>query len=196
MSQELRFENVVHLQVRAGDTGAVLAEHEAHNDISDDMMCSGRQIYLTDEVDDPMPYCFLLKDGPLWTGFTWNQRNPWAPYCYVPNNLYNGVADASANPHWAPHARGTFVNGRWKLFYQWTQLADDLQLKAIGLTGWDNDHTSYAQRWGCITNAWSVITPQSLITLPTPILVRGRKGGSQVQDILEISYYLSVVGVN
>lgn len=192
----LKFENEVQITLRDSRTGDVISEHTTHNDISDDILVSGRNIYSNDCVNDVRPYCFLLRDGAAWSGFTWDRKNPWAPYTYSPNNLYGGGFDATANPHWKAYTSLTTVGGRWKLFYQWTQLADDLQLKALGLTGWDSDQTSIPNRAGCITNAWSVFTPHTLIVLPTPILVKGRKGGTQVQDILEISYYLSVVGVN
>ena len=196
MDNALRFDNTVDLVIRAGDTGEVLQGVSTHNDISDDLLGSGRHIYANDIVNESRPYCFILRDGPDWSGFTWNRKNPWAPYCFVPNNLYNGAFDATANPHWRAQSSCALVNGRWRLFYQWTQLADDIQLKALGLTGWDGGVANVPNCYGMVTNAWSVVVPQTLIILPTPILVRGRKGGTQVQDILEISYYLSVVGVN
>lgn len=194
MDIPLRFDNEISLTVRDGETGEVRHQLTQHNDISDDMLASGRNIYVNDFIEDPRPYCFLLRDGADWSGFTWNRKNPWAPYCYVPNNLYGGSFDAIANPHWRAQSGCSAAGGRWRLFYQWTQLADDLQLKALGLTGWDSAYP--AATYGMVTDAWSVIVPQSLIVLPTPVLVRGRKGGTQLQDILEISYYLSVVGVN
>jgi hypothetical protein len=192
----LKFDNEVQITLRSSVTGKVLGEYTSHNDVSDDILASGRNIYSNDTLNDVRPWCFLLRDGPLWSGFTWDRKNPWAPYTCSPNNLYGGSFDGTANPHWRAYSSCSYVGGRWKLFYQWTQLADDLQLKALGLTGWDADQSNLAQKSGCITNAWSVFTPQTLIVLPTPIPVKGRKGGTQVQDILEISYYLSVVGVN
>jgi hypothetical protein len=197
MTEAVRFDNTVSIRLTAGDTGKVLYEDEIHNDISDDLLGSGRWIYVNAIRDEAFPWCFILRDGPKWAGFTWDRTNPWAPYSNVPNNLYDGAFDPTADAHWMGQiGLSTYVNGRWKRFYRWTKLADDLQLKAIGLTGWDMDQGSMAARQGCINGAWSTITPQSLIILPSAITVRGNKGGSQVQDILEISYYLSVVGVN
>lgn len=200
MNPAVTFKNTVQLVVRSGDTGEELFRHEDHNAISDDMLANAQNIYLYGEIG-LLPACFLLKDGPAWSGFTWDPRNPWAPYCATVNNLYGGSFDVTADPHWKLQlsAAATWVPAelRHKLFYTWTKLADDLSVRALGLTGWGwGEVTGGTVSLGLATSQATVFVPQSLIILPTPVLVRGRKAGTQIPDILEVSYYLSAVGVN
>ena len=194
--------NTVQLLLRSGDTGEELFRYEDHNDISDDITVFARRLYAATRNLGAAgnPYCFLLKDGPDWTGFTWDRKNPQAPYCAAANNLYNGAYDTNADPHWTSRVAGATWNAtekRHKLFFTWTKLAEDLSVKALGLTGWD-DHwiPNFPVCMGIDTSKTTVFVPQTLITLPAPILVRGRRGGTQIPDILEVSYYLSAVGVN
>ena len=188
-------QNIVNLTVRSGETGEELFSFEDHNDISDDLLAANGYVYIAPIRETAAPYCFLLKDGPDWASFVWDRRNPWAPYCATPNNLYNGGYDATADPHWRPKA-WSFAGDRHRLFFQWTKLADDLTVKALGLTGWDSTVPNFPNSCGIVEDTPGVFVPQSLIILPTAITVKGRKGGTQVPDILEVSYYLSVVGVN
>ena len=188
-------ENIAQVKVRSGETGEVLFEVEQHNDISDDLLACGRFIYTAPTRNEAYPYCFLLKDGADWDTFTWDRKNPWAPYCATLNNIYDGGYDTTANPHWVPKS-WSFVDNRHKLFFQWTKLADDMSVRAFGLTGWDNAAPNFPASQGIVSSAPGVFVPQTLVILPSAALVKGRKGGTQTPDILEISYYLSAVGVN
>ena len=192
---EATLQNIVQVAVRSGETGKTLFEFENHNDISDDLLACGKFIYMAPTRSEAYPYCFLLKDGTDWDTFTWDRKNPWAPYCATLNNIYNGDYDATANPHWVTKS-WSFINNRHKLFFQWTKLADDLNVRAFGLTGWDPNVPNFPASQGIVSSAAWVFVPQTLVILPSAVLVKGRKGGTQTPDILEISYYLSAVGVN
>jgi len=197
---KLEFKNEVVLRVISGDTGKVSAESRIHNDISDDVLGWATNIYLNGGAvasgnGTGYPACFLLPDGPDWATFSWDRTNPWAPYCYSLNSLYQGVNDGSADQHWAKHV-WSFDGARHKLSFRWTRLADDFQLKGLGLTAWDPYTSDFPGGYGLVSGAPSVFVPQTLVTLPTSLLIKGRKGGDQTPDTLEISYYMSLVGVN
>ena len=198
MSSALEFKNEIVLRVTNGETGALRDEVRLHNDISDDVLAWVRNIYLNaggDAGGTGYPACFLLPDGADWATFSWDRTNPWAPYCYSLNSLYQGVNDATADQHWGKHT-WTFDGVRHRLWFRWTKLADDLQLKALGLTGWDSSVDNFPTSCGLASGVPTVFTPQTLVVLPTSMLVRGRKNGTQVPDTLEISYYMSLVGVS
>ena len=190
----LTFDNKATIRLRCGQTGEIKAETEVHNDISDEMLASANMIYLNSYMNNYPPICCLFPDGPLWASFTWDRTNPWCPYMYTLNNTYQGNVDATANSHYAG-PNWTFDGTRHRLWYQWTKLADDFQLKAIGLTAWDAWVAQFPQCYGMQAQP-VVFHPQSLVVLPTSFTIKGRKGGLQVPDTLEISYYLSLVGVN
>ena len=196
--QAVDFKNDITIRVLSGETGKVLDEAHAHNDISDDLLAWCRVIYgngYANASGAGCPCCFFLPDGPLWNGFIWDRSNPWAPYCYSMNNLYQGEVDATAEPHWANH-KWNWDGSRHRLWFRWTKLADDVQLKALGLTAWNPWVDQWAQGYGVVNGQPTVFIPQTLVVLPSSILVRGRKNGTQIPDTLEISYYLSIVGVN
>ena len=195
--QAIDFKNEIQITVRSGETGKVLHEIDTHNDISDDMLAAEYHTYFNAKGNTGTPWCFLLQDGPLWSGFTWDRTNPWAPYCYSQNNLYQGVADTSADMRYAGNTwTWDAASKRHKFWFRWTKLADDITLRAFGLTGWNSFVEQWPQCYGIQNNAPVVFCPQSLVVLPTPILIHGRKAGSQIPDTLELSYYLSLVGVN
>lgn len=204
----LSFDNEVEVTVRSGKTGEVAYRYEGCNSISDDILGPYGRIYFTPMLaTTAAPYCFILPDGSQWTSFTFDRQNPWAPYCATANNS----VDPDSEPQWAQRqsvggytAPTNTVTGKHKLFFEWGiagGLPFDFQLRAIGLTGWQNsgytggDITAY--NFGVsVADQPSVIVPQTLLILPSAVTVHGRNGGSGTPDILQISYFLSVVGTS
>jgi hypothetical protein len=210
-----RFHNSIELIVRSGETGEEKAVYK-DNAISDDFLVTAGKIYGNNSLSSfsfhNQPTCFLLPDDPipgpsspwaLWTlatGGTLPRLDPWAPYCYSLNN----VGDATADELWKPKGSGSpgytapssATGFRHKLFYTWSQLPFNIQLKAVGLTDMQPEYyNEYAM--GLVGNGLpAIFVPQALVVLPQSILVHGRLGGTQTPDILEISYFLSVVGAS
>jgi hypothetical protein len=211
----LKFDNEVSIKVFSGATGELREEWSGDNAISDDFICgggAGGRIFNSD-VTGPHPYCFLLPDGPNWAGFTWDRTNPYAPYSISVNNLLDGGAE----PLWAPHPpqaasfaflasdnitalpNPTGVAGRWRIQFAWGNpgIANDFQLRALGLTAWENDIADNLYGAGSSVNFHQTIfMPQTLVVLPSAITVHGRNGGAGTPDFLQVSYFLSVVGAS
>jgi hypothetical protein len=194
----VKFENPVAITVRSGETGEIRHEWHGENAISDDVLCAYGQVFYTNLNAGPGPYCFLLPDGANWTGFTYNRQEPYAPYCISVNNFIT----SGQNPFQAKTtytAPSNWVTGQHKFFYEWNNLSNNIQLKAIGLTGWQNNASGgnlNPNVFG-LTNAEPIILiPQTLVVLPTSILIHGNNGGSTTPDVLEVSYFLSVVGAS
>lgn len=207
----LKFDNTYVITVRSGETGEILREQDGHNTISDDFLCGRGHVftnhYLTggSSPSTGAPYCFLLPDGASWTGFSWDRTNPWAPY----STTANAIVDTGADPLYKamtstgcsltkPFDTGNPLN-KWKLFYRWSLLPINLQLKAFGLTGWQDNVTAFV--FGASgAQQQTTFVPQTLVVLPVSILVRGRNVSvpspvsAQTPDVLEITYYLSIVG--
>jgi hypothetical protein len=76
--------------------------------------------------------------------------------------------------------------------FSWNNLPNDLQLKAVGLTGVQRD-TFSSNLYGDNNLVQVNFCPETLVILPTSFLVHGVVPGG-VPDILELSYYISVVG--
>jgi hypothetical protein len=195
----VKFENPVSIKVRNGDTGEVQHSWDGANAISDDVLCSYGATFITNLNSGSGPGCFLLPDGVNWSGFTFDRANPWAPYCIAVNNTF----DLSAQNQWQFKTTYTPpsnpVTGQHKFFFLWNNLPTDFQLKAIGLTGWQNVNAGGNINQGVfgLTNGQpTVFVPQTLVILPTSILIHGRNGGSTTPDVLEISYFFSVVGAS
>jgi len=202
MYQGLKFENEVQLKVISGKTGETVAEWSKDNAISDDVLCAYGHIFITQMQGGGAPWCFLLPDDPIgytnWTGFTFDRTNPYAPYCATANNS----VDTGADPQWQTRqtytAPLTPVGGRHKLFFEWTKLPLDFQLKALGLTGWQSSSAGGDipdAQFGAVNQQPTIFIPQTLVVLPSSILIHGRNGGSGTPDILQVSYFLSIVGV-
>lgn len=209
---KVKFDNEVQLKVISGKTGEVVTEWAGDNAISDDMIAGGQgggRIFAA-PADGVRPYCFLLPDGPNWTGFTYDRQNPWAPYCISVNNS----VDTGAEPFWKQYSQFNFfapdnmtnlltqpptgIAGRYRLFFSWgiPGLPFDFQLKAIGLTAWANNYADYIYGAGSQSNLHqSIFVPQTLVVLPAAITVHGRDNGLGTPDVLQISYFLSIVGV-
>jgi hypothetical protein len=199
-----KFENEVSIKLISGETGEVKYDSTQENAISDDFLCPYAAIY-TQITHNQAPYCFILPDGPNWSGFTFDRMNPYAPYSVAVNNYVNNGAD----PQWkAYNGVGGYtgpygVLGQTKLFFQWTNLPNDFQLRAIGLTGWqsyqlggDTPDTIYGAGFSPTVNLTpTVLVPQTLVVLPSAILIHGILPGG-IPDILQISYFLSIVGVS
>src|SRR5271166_5268686 len=205
---KLKFDNEVTITLRSGKTGEILWESTQDNAVSDDLLCPAQTIFMqpnragnasTPYVGD-YPICFILPDGPNWAGFTFDRANPWAPYCISANNSVDNAAD----PQWQGYVHGSgytpvsTVFGKTKFFYQWTNLPQDFQLKGIGLTGWQGDAPNQSPRIGFQSTPYvpTVFVPQTLVVLPTSILVHGRNLGTETPDVLQISYFLSIVGTS
>lgn len=206
----MKFENHIELVVKSGDTGEILHTYTQSNAISDDFLANSGHIYINESLNGfpayGEPWCFLLPDGVAWTGFSWDRTNPWAPYCttlqrYQDRNV--GVnAYYQSKTYTAPFGSGN-PTPKHKLFYQWTALPQDIALKAIGLTALQ-EPTYGAGIFGIFdppdAQPGATFVPETLVILPSAINVRGRNavGGvpTQTPDILEVSYYLSIVGVS
>lgn len=201
-----KFTNEVRIVVREGDSGAIVHDSQQHNDISDDFTC-GRDVILMNHVSNTaQPYCFLLPDdagsppSTEWSGFVFDRVDPWAPFATQSNNYNHSgtIIDASADSNWktkvsltAPYGTGNTTSPDWKFFFRWSALPQNLQLKAIALTGWQNDLDDSVFGAGLSP---VIFKPQTLVVLPTSILIRGRQSGAQTPDVLEVSYFLSIVG--
>ncbi len=200
-----KFDNEVTITVRSGKTNEVLYEITHDNAISDDILCPTGNIFIQQQPNGA-PYCFILPDGPNWSGFTYDRSNPWAPYCVTANNSVDNAADTQWQ-RWV--VSGGFtppvgVLGKYKLFYQWSNLPQDFQLRAIGLTGWQSQITSGDTPDNIFgagispnqINIPSVFIPQTLVVLPSAIMIHGRNFGTETPDVLQISYFLSIVGTS
>lgn len=200
-----QFNNHIELVVRSGDTGEVKETFVQHNAISDDFLCTSGYIFINESLNGwptyGFPYCFLLPDGAAWTGFVWDRTNPWAPYCCTTQRTgdqNNGVDTYyKSKTYTAPNGTGN-PTSKHKLFYSWSALPKDISLKAIGLTAMQEVWTG-AGICGISDNPM-IFVPQSLVILPNAITVRGRNAvngvPTQTPDILEVSYFLSIVGVS
>ncbi len=210
-----KFHNSVELVVRSGVTGEEIFAYK-DNAISDDFLVTYGRLYTNTSLNGDsfhnQPVCFLLPDDPvpgpsspwtLWntaTGGTLPRMDPWAPYCYSASNSQDSSADqlyktkGTGLPGYTPPSLATGF--RHKLFYSWSNLPVNLQLKAIGLTDMQPEiYLEYAM--GVVGNGLpAIFVPQTLVVLAQSILVHGRNGGATTPDILEISYFLSVVGAS
>jgi len=192
------FNNKVHIQVKSA-AGEILSDYEDHNDYADDVLVAGGCLSRINLYERAGPWCFLLPDGPKWSEFIFDRKNPWAPYCMTINNS----ADTDANPLFASRdmalggAGAQKIGNQWKLFFKWSKLPKDISLKAVGLMGFGG-HTDNPRPHGAYANTPTVFNPQTLLVLPQPLFVKGRKdatGASQAPDTLEVSYYIGLVGV-
>lgn len=197
------YNNRVEIVIKSKD-GKVLNEYAKNNAISDDFLAPAFRIFDNTTLAQfggsfGSPAAFLLPDGAEWTSYPgWNPRNPWAPYTCTVNNsanntantLYNTLSKQSPNNLTLPQSSTQY---RWKMFYSWTQLPVDLQLKAVGLTGLQTDVFN-TTLFGQVANQPVQFCPEALVILPTSFLVHGLSGATGVPDVLEVSYFISVVG--
>lgn len=197
------YSNRVEVVVKSQE-GEVLHQYAKDNAISDDFLVPTLRIFDNSTLSSSAgtfssPLAFLLPDGAEWAIYPgWDPRNPWAPFTNTLNNSLNfsantlalGLSKNSPNNLSGPN---TSTQYRYKMFYSWTQLPVDLQLKAIGLTGMQTDvHNPIL--FGAITNTPANFCPQTLVILPSSFLVHGLTGSTGVPDVLEVSYFISVVG--
>lgn len=204
----LKHDNPVEVTVLSGDTGEVKYHYDGHNAISDDILGMTSYVFITQFAGTTgPPWCFILPDGMQWSGFTYDRMNPWAPYCITANNS----VDTSAQPQWQARqgvggytAPTNTVTGKHKLFFQWSDLPTDFNLRAIGLTGWQSENIGAGGDMGdfcfgagnTLNLQPTVFIPQTLLVLPSAVLVHGRNGGAGTPDVLQISYFLSIVGTS
>jgi hypothetical protein len=202
------FQNSVEIVVK-NKAGEIIHEFKKDNAICDDFLVNYGRIFMNDALNSfngpySSPVAFLLPDGPLWTGLpAFDRTNPYAPYVLTNNNVTNGSANelyaaltkSSPNNLTPP---STATQNRWKMFYSWSQLPLDLQLRAIGLTAMQTDQISNGYvGFGLYGNALpAVFVPETLIVLPSAFLVHGLSGATNIPDVLEISYFISVIGAS
>jgi hypothetical protein len=199
-----KFKNEVTVKLISGATNEVLLDETKENAISDDFLCPTGYIYQNGVHGSETPYCFLLPDGPNWTGFVYDRQNPWAPYSTTASNYIDNTAD----PLWKSYAAsssGTYtapygVLGTTQLFFQWSNLPVNLELRGIGLTAVQSNNGNNGdvpdQWFGAVADEPVIFVPETLVILPSAILVHGRNGGVGTPDILQITYTLSVVGIS
>jgi hypothetical protein len=193
------FKNPVSIKVLDGDTREVKQEWNGENAISDDVLCAYGQVFYTNLRSGNGPICFLLPDGGNWTGFTYNRQEPYAPYCISANNYLYPSEQTVYQQFTTYTPPSNNVTGQHKFFYEWNNLPTNIQLKAIGLTGWQSNLTGGnlpPAVFGLTASQPIVLIPQTLVILPTSILVHGYNGGATTPDVLEVSYFLSVVGAS
>ena len=202
----LKLDNPVEVTVISGKTGKVAYHYDGHNAISDDILGeTGRVFYTGFENIPTVPYCFILPDGAQWSGFIYDRSNPWAPYCITANNS----VQTSTNTQWQARqgvggytAPSNTVTGKHKLFFEWSDLPLDFSLRALGLTGWQSstaggDMGDFTFGAGVSLNQQpTVFVPQTLLTLPSAVLVHGSNFGTGTPDFLQVSYFLSIVGTS
>jgi hypothetical protein len=208
------FSNEVKVTVRSGETGDVKFEWNGENAICDDTLCTEEQIFITPFASSGNsggpPWCFLLPDDPVgltnWVGFTFDRTNPYAPYCTTLNNALNPSAQAQWQGRQYHTGPSNPVTGQHTLGFTWNNLPTDFQLKAIGLTGWQYSNISTINS-GANGSAYGVpganspaalasqLVPQTLVVLPTSILVHGIYP-SGTPDVLTVAYSLSIVGTS
>lgn len=207
----LKLDNKAIVTVRAGDTGEIKFQSEVYNDIADDFLCGRGRIFINNMQNDAnKPYCFLLADGAAWGTFTFDPANPSAPYCISANDYdhlgvqvdaladqdykskpSSGIGGGLQPPYGQSGGLDNSTNNKWKLFFRWTALPVDFTLRAIGLTAWQSNITDFV--FGAEASP-AVFVPDTLVILPVGILIKGRNAGAQTPDILEVSYFLSIVG--
>lgn len=192
---EVVFNNQVEITVRSGVTGEVISEARHHNDISDDFCGSSQMLYMiknaSTNLNSGYPYAFILPDGAEWATFSFDRTNPWVPYAVTANRTADPVnADTMYKAsQWSYDS----VLRRHKLFFRWSNLVDDFNLKAVCLSGQDTNFSITS--WGLV-DATTALIPSTISILPSAISIKGRKLGTQTPDTLEISYFLSSVSVS
>jgi hypothetical protein len=197
------YSNRVEITVKSQE-GEVLHQYAKDNAICDDFLVPNLRIFDNSTTNSSLatysqPSAFLLPDGTEWTVYPgWDPRNPWAPYTTTLNNSLNnsantliqGLSKNSPNNLTSPSNATSY---RWKMFYSWTQLPVDLQLRAVGLTGLQTDVYN-GTLFGYVSNTPANFCPQTLVVLPSSFLVHGLTGSTGIPDVLEVSYFISVVG--
>jgi hypothetical protein len=189
MLENMRYDNDVAITILHGD--GTKDSTTFKNSVCDDFLGGFGGLYFKNPFSNGnYLQAVLFPDGPLWSGWTWNPRDPWVPYACQSN----AAVDSGASPISQPWSSDTFdqASFRYKLYYQWIKLESDFTLKAVGLTMWDN--FGYTE-CGCVANTYQAFPVGTLAVLPSPLQVKGSNGGAQTPDILQVSYYLSLVGV-
>lgn len=210
-SVNLKYDNLVQITIKSGDTGEVLQQVETHNDTSDMFTTGDVRIYTRDRRSG-RPALLLLQDDPpgqtKWDEFlttygvgynptqvasnfnnAW-RKDPWAPYSY---HLGRG-GDTEAERHYAGHS-WSMQGAKHRLFYKWIKLPGvQFNLRAMGLGGFDSSGGDDPVD-GLTGDSPAFFRLQTLLVLPTALPIKGRDSGNQTPDILEVSYYVSVVAV-
>lgn len=187
MFENMKFKNDLEIAVLHGDGSR--DEYKVSNSICDDFLGGFGMLYYKQWNASTDLQAVIFPSGSQWTGWTWNPRDPWVPYGCQSN--------AATNTEGSPINQIATItydaaNTRYRLYYQWTKLELDYSLKAVGLTMWDWFNTNEC---GATANTYGSFPVGTLAVLPTPIALKGLNGGTQVPDILQVSYYLSLVGV-
>jgi hypothetical protein len=207
----MKYENVVEITIKSGETGEVLQQVETHNDTSDNFAAPDVRIYVHDRRGNH-PYLFLLQDDPSgqtkWDKFltqygvgynplqvtanfnnAW-RKDPWAPYSYHQGR----GGDTQADHYWAGNT-WAMQGGKHRLFFKWVKLPGVMfNLRAMGLGSFEYTGGDDAVD-GVTGDTPGFFRLQTLLVLPAALHIRGRDNGNQTPDILEVSYYVSVVAV-
>lgn len=187
MSDQFKYINQLEIQLVKPDTNEITT---VYNSTSDDFLCGFGAIYSKCAANNQnYMQAVIFPDGPAWSGYTWNPRDPWIPYSCLPNKPDDPSA-SSLNQ--TPTVTYDSVNRRFKYYYQWLKLDYDFNLRAIGLTLWDYFD---AAACGCAAAGYHSYPVGALAVLPSAIPIKGQIGGTQTPDILQVSYYISLVGV-
>jgi hypothetical protein len=206
------FSNRVEITVKSQE-GEVLHSFVKDNVISDDFLVPFGRLFFNATLNQFAgtffsPIAFLLPDGTEWASYPgWDARNPWAPYTCTLNNSNNisastlpqGLSKFGYNTNEASntsnlHNPVAANQYRWRMFYSWNQLPTDLQLKAVGLTGLQTDVFNGVSFGAPASGVPANFAPESLVIIPTSFLVHGLVGATNIPDVLEVSYFISVVG--
>jgi hypothetical protein len=180
------FKNSLDISVIRG--GAEEVTH-IENSVADDFLCGLQGVYMKGPWTPDRLQAVLLPDGPRWDSWTWDPRDPWTPYPCLANHPNDTEA---VNIHQQASYNWDSVQNKARLSYQWTKLDQDFALKAVGLTNWDwFDNTQI----GVSGQGYTCIPVATIAVLPQPLVIKGRNSGAQVPDILQVSYYLSLIGV-
>src|SRR5271156_1472207 len=166
------YSNRVEIVVKSQE-GEVLHQYAKDNAICDDFLVPSLRIFDNSTLGSfggtfSSPFAFLLPDGSEWAIYPgWDPRNPWAPYTSTLNNSLNfaantvilGLSKSSPNTLTPPSTATTY---RWKMFYSWSSLPNDINLRAIGLTGMQTDAFN-STLFGAVSNAPANFCPQTLV---------------------------------
>jgi hypothetical protein len=187
---ELKYKNPLSISILDGSTKKLKERVDIENSISNDFLVGFGNMYQKYCNFANYMHLALLPDGPLWSSWTWDPTDPYVPYPFSVGTQTDNVA----NPYYAAASQVLWdgTNNRWELFYQWNALPQNFSLRAMGLLAIDWNGNS--NNWGNV-NGLTTFPVGTIAVLPTALSVLGRLGGTQVPDILQISYYFSVIGV-
>jgi hypothetical protein len=180
------FQNNLDITLIHGDGSSETVKIE--NSVSEDFKIGLKGAYHFESN----PIAVLLPDGPRWDGWVWDSNDPWVPYPLLENH----PLDSTARNLYLETISSSFSSGKQKFLYRWdgVGLDVDFSLKAIGLLNCGTLNGGTEQ--GLTGQGYIGLSKiDALALLPSPITIKGRLMGAQTPDILEVFYYISLVGV-